>query len=235
MPSAAGDVPLAFGWDGAGFTWVRTRSSFWRKSPTEGTWVRLGSPFSEPIPDHFGIARDLGGWLWINTAQGLLRCRGEEARPVATGPKGYVPVTGMVDAEGSPWVASLGVTQVLGRGLWTVHDLDEGLPSNVVWTSVRDRQGRLWAATDGGLAVLGRAGWKVVARGQFSRVRLHPDGTLLAVGSPGGTLYTIDPGSLKVQGHVAACMEPSPVSRGLGVEADGTVWISDYQHRIARG
>ena len=235
LPSAVGDVPLAFGWDGDGFIWVRTRSSFWRRSPTKGSWARLGSPFSEAIPDHFGIARDRGGWLWINTAQGLLRCRGAAARPVATGPKGYVPVTGMVDAEGSPWVASLGVTQVLGRALWTVHDVDGGLPSNVVWTSVRDRQGRLWTATDGGLAVLGPTGWKVVARGQFSRVRLHPDGTLLAVGSPGGTLYTIDPGSLKVQAHAAPCMEPSPVSRGLGVEADGTVWISDYQHRFARG
>ncbi|MFZ1375011.1 MAG: ATP-binding protein [Geothrix sp.] len=234
MPAETGDIPLAFGWDGAGFTWMRTRLSFWRKAPGKAPWTRLGSPFSEAIPDHFGIARDRTGWLWINTAQGLLRCRGTETRPVATGPKGYVPVTGMLDAESSPWVASLGVTQVLGRGLWTLHDVEDGLPSNVVWTSLRDRQGRLWAATDGGLAVLGPAGWKVVAKGQFSRVRLHPDGTLLAVGSPGGTLYTIDPASLKVQSH-ASCMEPSGVSRGLGVEADGTVWISDYQHRLARG
>ncbi len=235
LPLVAQDEPLDFGRDAAGFTWVRTRSAFWRKGPGREPWLRLGSPFSGPIPDHFGISRDRAGWLWVNTAQGLVMCKGAEVRSLAAGPKGYVPVTGMLDSEGSPWVASLGVTQVLGRALWTVHDVEDGLPSNVVWTSVRDRQGRLWAATDGGLVLHGPAGWRVVARGQFSRVRLHPDGTLLAVGSPGGTLYSIDPATLKVKSHAVPCVAPSAVSRGLGVEADGTVWISDYNHQLARG
>ena len=235
MPILAKDEPLAFGRDGAGYTWLRTRSSFWRQAPGNGPWTRLRSPFSEAVPDHFGITRDRAGWLWINTATGLLRCRGVEVLPVVAGPRGYVPVTGFLDQEGSPWIASLGVTQVLGRALWMNHDVEDGLPSNVVWTTVRDRQGRLWAATDGGLVVLGAGGWKVVARGQFSRVRVHPDGTILAVGSPGGTVYTVNPLSLGVLGHRATCMEPTDVSRGLGVEADGTVWISDYRHRLAQG
>ena len=235
LPLAAGDIPLAFGRDGEGFSWVRTGSSFLRKAPGKGSWARLAGPFSAAVPDHFGIARDRDGWLWINTASGLVRCKGPQLSPVNTGPRGYVPVTGMLDREQFPWVASLGVTQVLGQGLWTLHDVDDGLPSNVVWTTVRDRRGRLWAATDGGLVVREPAGWKVVARGQFSRVRLHPDGTILAVGSPGGTLYTVDPASFSVKSHAAACMGSTPVSRGLGVEADGTVWISDYRNGLAHG
>jgi len=236
LPQAGShDLPLAFGRDGDGFTWVRTGSCTWRKGPGKGAWARLAGPLSEAVPDHLGILRDGDGWLWINTASGLLRCKGPSIRPVITGPRGYIPVTGMLDRENSPWVASIGVTQVLGRGLWSLHDVENGLPSNVVWTTARDHQGRLWAATDGGLVVQGEAGWKVVAKGQFSRVRIHPDGTILAVGSPGGTLYTVDPVVLKVQRHRAACLGDTPVSRGLGVESDGTVWMSDYRNGFARG
>jgi ligand-binding sensor domain-containing protein len=231
----SGDAPLAFGVDGAGFLWLRTRSCFWRRGPGKAPWVRLGGSFAGAVPDHLGITRDREGWLWINTASGLFRCKGQIERAIDTGPRGYIPVTGMLDRDHSPWVASLGVTQVLGQGLWTLHDVEEGLPSNVVWTTVRDHQGRLWAATDGGLVVQEPAGWKLVAKGQFSRVRIHPNGTILAVGSPGGTLYTVDPSSLKIAGHMVTCMQATDVSRGLGVEADGTVWISDYRNGFACG
>jgi signal transduction histidine kinase/ligand-binding sensor domain-containing protein len=236
MPLAGpGDTPLAFGRDADGFLWVRSRSATWRRPPGKGAWARLQGPLSEAVPDHLGITRDRGGYLWINTASGLVRCKGLEVRSLPAGPRGYVPVTGMLDREDSPWIASIGVTQVLGRALWTLHDVEDGLPSNVVWTTVRDRRGRLWAATDSGLAVQAETGWKLVAKGQFSRVRIHPDGSILAVGSPGGTLYTVDPGSLRIEAHPASCLAATSVSRGLGVEADGSVWISDYRDGLAHG
>lgn len=233
--TTSGDAPLDFAWDGRGYLWVRTRSALWRRAPGGQLWTRLPGALSEVVPDHFGLARDRDGWLWINCSTGLMRCRGTVIKPVATGPRGYIPVTGMLDTEGSPWVASMGVTQVLGRMLWTVHDVDHGLPSNVVWTTLRDRRGRLWAATDDGLVMHGPTGWQVIAKGPFSRVRLHPDGSLLAVGSPGGMLSVVDPDSLKVQRHQVACMDATAVSRGLGVERDGTVWISDYRNGLSRG
>ena len=233
MPLRSGDTPLAFARDVEGVFWVRTRFGTWRKSA--GAWERQGGILADPVPDHLGITRDRDGWVWINTATGLVRCKGRTLQMVAAGPKGYVPVTGILDREHSPWIASLGVTQVLGRALWTLHDVEDGLPSNVVWTTIRDRRGRLWAATDAGLAVQGPHGWQVVDKGQCSRVRLHPDGTLLAVGTPGGTLLTVDPDTLKASRIPIPCMTVTAVSRGLGVEADGTVWVSDYRGGFAQG
>jgi len=225
--------PLAFGRDGTGWLWLRTAKGCYRMAPG-GAW----SPMPElggTIPDHLAMTRDREGWLWIHTAEGMYRCRGERVVPIHAAPRGQVPITALVDREGSPWLAAVGVIQVLGRGAWSIQGNAEGLPSEVVWATARDGQGRLWAATDAGLALASAGGWKVVRKGQFSRVQRHPDGSMLAVGSPGGTLFRVDPGTLKVEASRAECLPATPVSRGLGVDAEGAVYISDFNNGIARG
>jgi len=234
LPPGSGD-PLAAGLDGEGFAWVRTGSAMLRKGPGKAAWERMGGILAGPAPGNVQISRDREGWLWINGTSCLARCRGAEIQPLRAGPRGYVPSAVMVDQEGSPWLATLGVAQVLGRGLWTTWGVEEGLPGPVAWTTARDRQGRLWCATDGGLAVAGPDGWRTVRRGPFSRVRAHPDGSMVAVGSPGGVLYRVDPATLAVEEVKVPCMAPSRVSRGLGVGPDGTVWVSDYQQGLAEG
>ena len=225
--------PLAFGRDGTGWLWLRTARGCYRMAPG-GAW----SPLPElggTIPDHLNMTADRDGWLWIHTTEGMYRCRGGQVEAVHAAPKGQVPITAMVDREGSPWLGAVGVIQVLGRGAWSIQGNGEGLPSEVVWATARDARGRLWAATDAGLAVAAAGGWKVVRKGQFSRVQRHPDGAMLAVGSPGGTLYRVDPGTLQVETARAECLPATPVSRGLGVDAAGAVYISDYHNGIARG
>jgi len=233
LPAACGR-PLAAGVDGEGWLWVRSAEGCFRQAPG-GPWERLPGPLAGGVPDNLKFTPDREGWLWINAVEGIFRCRGRRVQAVDAVPRGQVPITALVDQEGSTWLAAVGVVQVLGRGAWSIEGRPEGLPSDVVWTTARDASGRLWAATDGGLAVKADGAWRTVRKGQFSRVRLHPDGSMVAVGSPGGTLYRVDPRTLQVEAVRADCLPPTPVSRGLGVDRDGGVYLSDFHGGAARG
>ncbi len=226
---------LAAGADGAGWTWIRSSAGMFRRGPGAAGWERVRGVFDQPAPDNLRITRDREGWLWVNTPAGIARCRGREVRLVRPDAGGNRPRTAMVDQEGTPWLGATGVVQVLGRGLWTVYGVEDGLPDRVAWNAARDARGRLWAATSGGLAVADGGRWRTVRLGHFSRVRRHPDGSMLAVGSPGGVLYRVDPDTLAVEALRVPTLAPSPVSRGLGIGADGTVWVSDYQQGLAEG
>src|SRR5262249_48763013 len=46
-----------------------------------------------------------------------------------------------VDREGTLWVGSMGLFQLMGRGLITRQDHTSGLPDDVVWSIDRDRHG----------------------------------------------------------------------------------------------
>ena len=141
----------------------------------------------------------------------------------------------MRDREGATWFAGLGVSQILGRGLWHVASIADGLPDNVVWSTLRDQLGRIWTSTDRGLALGTPAGWRVLKTGQFSRLRALPDGSILAAGSTSGILQRVDPRSRKVE---TVRVDPLPVSlglRSLAVERDGTVWVSSLAGGFASG
>ena len=234
-PLAGNEELLLAAQDGQGFLWVRSSTAMYRKSRTDLRWSRLAGHFEGSPPNNLRMQRDREGWLWINTLKGVYRCLGTQAVEMKGGPKGFAAITGLVDHEGTPWIASNGVLQVLGGGHWVMHTIEEGLPSNVVWHVLRDLQGRPWLATDRGLVVGEGAGWKLVRAGQFSRLRCAPDGSLLAVGGPGGTLYRIDPRTFAVQAIRIEVLPASPESRGLAVEPDGRVWVSDFRDGVASG
>jgi signal transduction histidine kinase/ligand-binding sensor domain-containing protein len=231
----SGESTLAVARDSDDFLWVRSNLELYRLAPGRKTWTTLPHNLGGIPPDGLQMGRDREGCIWFNTVDGMYRGHGERVGPIVAGPKGFAPVTGMVDREGSYWLGSIGVAHVLGRGLWQIHTVENGLPSNVVWHMTRDRQGRIWLATDAGLMVGMAQTWKLVKAGQFSRLKLAPDGSILAVGSPGGDLYRVDPATLRVDLIRIEALPLTSVSRGLAIEPDGTVWVSDFQDGLARG
>ena len=233
--SQRGESTLAMAEDGDRQLWLRSDLALYRRSPDRGQWTRLPDSLGGSPPDSLQMRRDQAGWVWVNTREGMFRARGEQIAPIRGGPKGFIPAAGLVDREGSLWLGSVGVVHILGKGLWQIHTQESGLPSSVVWHVVRDQQGRPWLATDGGLVMGVPGGWKLIHKGQFSRLSLLPNGDLLAVGSPGGVLYRIDTRRLSVEAIRVPLLTLSPVSRGLALEANGTVWISDFQDGFVRG
>ena len=230
-----GLTPLAVGRDRLGWVWVRSHDGLYRREPGTGRWEPVAGPLGGSIPDNFRFTEGAGGWLWIPSGQGMYLCRGRDCQLVSTSGKGNAPVVGLRDREGATWLGGLGVSQILGRSLWRVADTTDGLPDNVVWSTLRDREGRLWTTTDRGLALGTRDGWRVLKRGQYSRLRLMPDGAILASGSTTGLLERIDPSTLRIE---TVRVDPIPVSlglRSLAVEPDGTVWVSSLAGGFASG
>jgi len=233
--TGSSESALALVRDGGNALWVRSNLKLYRLPNGKRTWLTLPADLCGTPPDNLQMSRDREGHIWFNTVGGLYRGQGEHLQPVLGGPKGFVPITGLVDREGSYWLGSVGVAHILGRGLWQTHSVETGLPSSVVWHMLRDRQGRMWLATDAGLVVATPTGWKLVKAGQCSRLRMAMDGSILAVGSPGGMLYRIDPTSLRVESIRVEALPLTPVCRGLAIEKDGTVWISDFRDGLAKG
>ncbi len=233
-PLEPGEDLLLASLDGQGHLWAWSSRRLYRKGPT-GPWARLAGGLGGSPPANTRLTRDRDGWVWVNTASGLFRCQGSTSRELRGTPKGNLPTTGLIDREGNPWLAADGLFQVLGQGRWEHNSLQEGLPSNMVWHVLREPSGRHWLATDGGLVVESPQGWKVVRKGPFSRLRWAPDGSILAVGSPGGTLYRVNPRSLAVEVIRVDCLPASPESRGLAVEPGGRVWVSDFRDGVALG
>ncbi|MBI4912137.1 MAG: hypothetical protein HY823_05325 [Acidobacteria bacterium] len=228
-------LPLALAVDGEGVLWLRSNRGLFRRFPGSASWKAVPNPVLGGVPDSPSLTRDREGWVWVNTPRGMLRGRGDSLIPAGEGWTGTSPLTALVDHEGNWWLASVGVSQVLGQGRWSHHRTAQGLPNDVVWSIIRDRQGQVWVATDDGLAVGTPTGWARLGRGQFSRLRLGPDGFIYGVGSPGGVLYRVDPVRRTVESVRVEVLPLSANSRGLAVEPDGTVWVSDFSDGLARG
>ena len=229
------EIVIAVAVDADGTRWARSDRAVYRKLNPVTTWERVTSSLFGPSPDTSRLTRDREGWVWINTGTDMVRARGLKLDSLAVGSGLGASVTGMVDRSGAWWFGWTGVRQVLGGGSWRHFHTRDGLPSPVVWNLLRDRSGRLWIATDAGIAVTDGGGWKQVHRGQISRITLAPDGSLIAVGSPGGTVYRIDPQRFTVEQLRVDVLSPSAVMRGLAVLPDGSLLVSDFSDGVAVG
>jgi signal transduction histidine kinase/ligand-binding sensor domain-containing protein len=233
--SGPAEIIIAVARDGGGTRWARSDRAVYRRLPDREAWERVSASLFGPSPDTARLTRDREGWVWINTGTDMVRARGTTLEPLGGGSGLGASVTGMVDRDGCWWFGWTGVRQVLGGGLWRHFHEKEGLPSPVVWNLLRDASGRLWIATDAGIAVTEQGRWQLVHRGQISRLTKAPDGSLFAVGSPGGTVYRIEPGTLKVERLRVDALDPSAVMRGLAVLPDGGLLVSDFLDGVAHG
>ena len=221
--------------DGAGTLWARTNQRVWSRSARQpGAWRR--SLEGAESPDNPVVYRAADGWVWITTLKGPIRLRGTVAEPFTQGVQFPSPTALLVDREGSLWVGSAGVHQVLGSGRWRLFGLTEGLPSAIAWNLLRDGRGRLWAATEGGLAVAGPDGWRVVKRGFFTRMVLSPGGHIFATGHPGGVVYRLDPDLETVDRIQVDCLQGKGNElRGLGIDPAGRIFVSNLRDGVAMG
>jgi len=230
---APGEILRDIAVDGDHDLLVRTSSSLWRLPATgPRTWIglRMAGGYSHISK----LSRDAEGWVWVDTAEGLWRFRGNRrerfghAQDEARG--------GMVDQEGGLWFRTdKGVLRVLGHTRWHTYGPQDGLPQDTTWQMLKDRQGKLWVGNDNGLWV-GRGGrFKRVLPGRFLNLAVGTGDTLWAAGSPGGTIHQIDTRTLATR---SLRTEPLPVARisaGLTVDREGRAWLADEEGGVVRG
>jgi len=140
---APGEVLLDIAVDGVQDLWLRTSSSLWRQ-PAEGAraWIRtrMAGGFSHISK----LSRDAEGWVWVDTAAGLWRVRGDRHEPF--GHAQDDARGGMVDQEGGLWFRTdKGVLRVLGQTRWHAYGLREGLPQDTAWQMLRTWGSCGWA------------------------------------------------------------------------------------------
>jgi signal transduction histidine kinase len=219
--------------DGDQDLWVRTSSSLWRL-PAKGAQTWIGSRMGGGYSHISRLSRDAQGWVWVDNSEGLWRVRGSQreqfghAQDDARG--------GMVDQEGGLWLRTdKGILRVLGQGRWRTFGPQSGLPQETCWQMLRDHHGRLWVGMDSGLWVMEGRRFKRVLPGRFLTLDLAKDGTLWAVGSPGGTVQLIDTRTLVTR---ALRITPLPVARitaGFTLDTEGHPWVADVRGGVVRG
>jgi signal transduction histidine kinase len=141
--------------------------------------------------------------------------------------------TATVDREGSQWIASTELLQIMGRGLWHYWTSADGLPSPLVWQVLQDRQGRMWAASDAGLALGTDRGWKAIQAGRFLRMAIASDGSVIGGCTDNCQLYRVAPGGTQAvplkgpadlpQGATLDSLASSP--EGLWLLAANHLWL----------
>ena len=234
-PRAQGEAPLNLSVDGEGNLWVRTSRGFWRK-PSAGPWRLEKLSLSGGYSFASRMDRDAQGYIWTDDGEHLLRLRGAQQQICRAA--GIEPRGGMLDREGGLWYRmSHGIGKDLGMGRWTQFTVQDGLPASQVWQPLRDKAGRLWVATEKGLCVSRPKGpgFQLVLPGRILSLALAPDGGVWAVGSPGGTVWRVDPATLNVQAIPVPVLPRSRISQGIAVDLEGTPWVADHTAGLARG
>jgi len=219
--------------DGSEAIWVRSGQALWQR-PKGGGWRRERANMGGGYNFSSRLERDAQGWVWFDDADGLWRMNGDQrarfSRPdeEARG--------GLVDREGGIWIRTdRGINRTLGQGRWQLYDRRDGLATDLAWQPIRDHLGQLWVGTEKGLCVSTRQGFREVLPGRILSLAVAPDGHVWAAGSPGGTVFEIDPRTLAVQARTVDVLPRARITAGLAVDADGTPWVADQYAGVARG
>ncbi len=218
---------LAQGKDGT--LWIRSLSRLW----SLGSGSHQGKdahPTLPPVHQQPSLYVDPRGRLWVPTARGVSRFDGttwdELTEQVGFTPK--VIHSMLFDQEGSLWIGGNDLYRVLGGGIFRHYNRSHGLPSEIVWCSLRDATGRLVVGTDSGLCVATPTGFSVVPGTQGFQVRsaaLGPDGAIYATGHAAVLRWDPRGGSAQRFGPESGFQPEGRVFR-LRFAPDGTLWIA---------
>jgi signal transduction histidine kinase/ligand-binding sensor domain-containing protein len=232
-PVSAGEEFLKVAEDGEEGVWLRTSEALWQR-PKGGVWRRERANMTGGFSFSSRLDRDSQGWIWFDDADGLWRMKGNLRQRY--GLPGEDAKGGLVDREGGLWIRTdHGVNRALGLNRWATYDTREGLPTIVTWQPVKDRLGRLWVGTDKGLCMATATGFLKVIPGRILTSALAPNGHIWSSGSPGGTLYDLDPATLRYATLKVGVLPQGRITAGLAVDTQGTPWVADRNGGLARG
>lgn len=230
---SSGEILLDIAVDGDQNLWIRASSSLWRQSNNDSSsWI--GSRIAGGYSHISKLSRDTQGWIWVDTAEGLWRLRGD--RRVRHGHALDDARGGMVDQEGGIWFRTdKGILRVLGQTQWRTYGPQEGLPYDTTWPMIRDHQGKLWVAMDSGLYVSEGERFQRVVKGRFLTLALAKRDTLWASGSPGGTVHQINTRTLVDRAIRIEALPVARITAGLAIDGEDHLWVADEQGIVVRG
>lgn len=209
--------------------WLRSNRSLWRKTKVDVGFTQWPIKLSA-VNQRPALYLDPDGRLWIPTGSGLITIYQEKAEKL-TEKEGFSPSVMhclFVDMEGSLWIGGNNLHRVLGGGLFRHWQMTQGLPSDVVWISLRDCLGRLVVGTDAGLAVSMETGFETIAGTEGFQVRSAvqgPDQSIYATGH--GALLRWSPISNRVERFGAEFgFKPEGRVFRLRFSNDGSMWLA---------
>ena len=215
--------------DGRRHLWARTQKALWVADSAGGTF-REARDLLLPGGQQGALHADREGRVWVPTERGLMVLENGIPRRMGSreGLSAKLISAVMLDSDGSLWMGGLGVQRIPGGGMWEVHGVEQGMPSDVVWCVFKDAQGRLFAGTNRGLAQASAAGWTAVPGTEAFQVRSTvqgPDGSLFLAGSP--MVLRWDPRRRRLEkfGPEAGVESNGRIFR-LAMGLDGRLWVA---------
>ena len=192
-----------------------------------------GRPSTVPLPNSrvSALRLDREGALWIATAGGLARLRGDrlETFTAADGLSSNLVLSVFEDREGSIWIGTeAGGLNLLKSKKFTTYTTKDGLPSDLVKAIYQDAQGGIWIGSNGG-------GLTLFKNGKFTtwttRDGLSSDVVLSLAGDSEGTLWIGTPDGLnrfkdgKFQTFTFADGLSNDLVRSVFVDRNGVLWV----------
>ena len=174
---------------------------------------------------------DREGALWIATAGGLVRLRGDRIETFTSveGLSSNLVLSVFEDREGSIWIGTeAGGLNLLKSKKFTTYTTKDGLPSDLVKAIYQDAQGGIWIGSNGG-------GLTLFKDGKFStwstRDGLSSDVVLSLAGDSQGTVWIGTPDGLnrfkdgKFQTFTFADGLSNDLVRSVFVDRGGVLWV----------
>ncbi|MDP2876072.1 MAG: diguanylate cyclase, partial [Holophaga sp.] len=212
-----------------GTVWARSLTQLW-SAPTHSSPLTAFSPALPPVNQKPALYIDPAGRLWVSTMYGASTLH-EGRRQDYTERTGFTPkvIHAMLqDTEGSLWIGGNDLFRVLGGSVFQHYLVANGLPSDIVWCSMRDATNRLIVGTDAGIAISTPTGFEVVPGTQGFQTRSlsrGPDGAIYATGHSAVLRWDLSRNSVQRFGAESG-FQPEGRAFRLRFGPDGILWIA---------
>lgn len=216
--------------DKQGRVWARASRGLWVLEPGETQFKQAVTPI-EIVGTNGYMNLGRHGDVWVPTDHGILHYRNEQWRVMSTETGLPSPWSRVVleDHEGSIWIGGLGVSRLIGRGVWHAYTSAEGLNNEIIWHIFRDQKQTLWVATDEGLYFNHSDSWQRLNGTEHFSLRTSaqtPDGRYILGGYPVDELLVVNPISMKIEKHpVSFNVKPSRIYRLL-IDEQNSLWVA---------
>jgi len=209
-----------------GFLWLGTLDGLYQVD-REGRTLMVTLPNSRVSALHI----DREGALWIATAGGVTRLRGDQLETFTTsdGLSSNLVLSLFEDRESSMWIGTeAGGLNLLKSKKFNTFTTKDGLPSDLVKVIYQDPQGGIWIGSNGG-------GLTLFKNGKFTtwttRDGLSSDVVLSLAGNADGVIWIGTPDGLnrfqngKFQIFTFAEGLSNDLVRSVLVDRNGVLWV----------